>query len=214
MKKHTCFQTDWFSPHLFWEGLKRLRVVGLGVLIIALAISVSVPVVNLLEKRSNEPKDYMTDLYFTEEDYYSSNVGSSISHMGSAYVYDYLEASFVRYSNINPALNYLIPLTSPLFVWVLFSFLFHRNESDFYHSLPYRRRCLFLSLACAALTWILCITLLSSLIAGVLWIANPYRVLLVKDLLLLTLSSLLSSCQNHCCHTGCNSRTVHIHRNL
>ncbi len=194
MKKHPCVRTDWFSPHLFWEGLKRLRVVGLGVLIIALAISVSVPVVNWMNTQTFEPKDYTTDFYFTEEDYYSSNIGSSVSHMGSAYVYDYLGSSVVRYSNLNPALNYLIPLSSPLFVWVLFSFLFSRNESDFYHSLPYRRRCLFLSFACAVLVWILCITLLSALIAGVLWIANPYRVLLVKNLLLLTLSSLLSSC--------------------
>ena len=189
MKKRSRFTTDFFSPRLFWEGLKRLRVLALGVLIIALAISISAPIVDWMERIYNEPPAHTTDFYFDEEAYYSANVGSSSL---SPSAYDNRGGNVVRYSQINTALS-LLPFAAPLFVLVLFSFLFKRNESDFYHSLPYKRQCVFLSFAAAAATWILAITLLSALTAGILWIANPYRVLLIKDLLLLTLTSLFSS---------------------
>ena len=63
---------------------------------------------------------------------------------------------------------------SPIFVYLMFSFLNERSKSDFYHSIPQTRTCVFLSFLAAVVTWALAILLASSTINLVLWSFAPY----------------------------------------
>lgn len=53
----------------------------------------------------------------------------------------------------------LVPTVgAPVLAWIAFSFLRHRNTSDFYHALPVARRCLYCSVAAALCTWLVLLT--------------------------------------------------------
>lgn len=58
-------------------------------------------------------------------------------------------------------------IIGPVLTLMVFSFLTKRNASDFYHSIPHTRLCLFVSLFSAVLTWV-AITLISSLLTTIL----------------------------------------------
>lgn len=64
---------------------------------------------------------------------------------------------------------YAIIALAPIIVMRMFSFLNSRSASDFYHSIPQKRICLFLSFFAAALTWIVGIVLVSGLVCYVGW---------------------------------------------
>ncbi len=52
------------------------------------------------------------------------------------------------------AMTLLFMVFTPIFALNVWKFLNKRSTSDFYHSLPYTRVCLFISKSCAVLTWI------------------------------------------------------------
>ncbi len=62
---------------------------------------------------------------------------------------------------------------APFFVSSILSFMNHRNESDFYHSIPYKRACVFNSFMLSAFTWVLSIIVASVAICGILWGIAP-----------------------------------------
>ena len=64
--------------------------------------------------------------------------------------------------------NNVVPVIS-LIVW---SFLNKRSSSDFYHSIPYTRLCIYLSKTAAILTWIAGILVVSYVSQAVLFMAN------------------------------------------
>ncbi len=68
----------------------------------------------------------------------------------------------------------LMVLMAPLFFLVLFSFLFKRKDSDFFHAIPYTRTCVYISFTAAALTFVAGIQLACGLAAGLLWSACPF----------------------------------------
>ena len=57
----------------------------------------------------------------------------------------------------------------PLLVYNMFSYLNERKASDFFHALPQKRICVYISFMSAILTWITSVLLLSSIINTVLW---------------------------------------------
>lgn len=75
----------------------------------------------------------------------------------SAYSFTATEAHF--------SLFLTIFVIAPVLSWTLFSFLNKRNSSDFYHSLPHTRFCLFLSTAAAFVTWIAGIIIITSAVS-------------------------------------------------
>ncbi len=91
--------------------------------------------------------------------------------------------SGARYSDKPPVYNveiseFALPLVlilffAPFFVSSVLSFLNRRNESDFYHSIPYKRECVFNSFMLAAFTWVLGIITASVLLCGTLWLLAP-----------------------------------------
>ena len=69
-----------------------------------------------------------------------------------------------------------VVILAPFFFFVLFSFLQKRKESDFFHSIPYTRTCVYVSFTTAALTFVWAIQIACGLTAGVLWSMVPHLV--------------------------------------
>ncbi len=61
----------------------------------------------------------------------------------------------------------------PFFVKSIFSYLNGRRESDFYHSIPYKRQTVYTSFMLAVLTWTLGIITAAVLVCTVLWNVAP-----------------------------------------
>ena len=81
----------------------------------------------------------------------------------------------------------LILFFAPFFVKSVFSYLNHRNESDFYHSIPYKRVTVFNSFMLAAFTWVLAVISVTVLACAFLWGIIPwveYQFLTVGALIL------------------------------
>lgn len=91
----------------------------------------------------------------------------------------YYEPNYVPPTEIIRPEMFAIPLLilllfAPLLVSSMFSYLNKRNESDFYHSIPFTRPCVYFSFLAATYTWVL-IALTASLVAtSLLWLAVPY----------------------------------------
>ena len=146
------FKTGFFNPRLWWEGMKRLRVLGFGVAFLSMTVSALIPAVNLVNDLTAE--------------------------------YHYGWEPSIRTLQVN---GYCIPLAflpwlMPIFVLVMFSFLFKRKESDFYHAIPYTRTCVYTTYTVAVLTWVWGITALCALVSGILWAVNPYVIFSVGTL--------------------------------
>lgn len=83
--------------------------------------------------------------------------------------------------------NMAIPLLmilafTPIFVFMMFSFLNKRSESDFFHSIPYRRESVYLSFMAAVITWAWGIVLVTLMVSGILWSVHPCYVFVIGDL--------------------------------
>ncbi|MBQ8287765.1 MAG: hypothetical protein IJX76_03220 [Clostridia bacterium] len=79
----------------------------------------------------------------------------------------------------------LLLFLTPILTLSMFSFLNKRNESDFYHSIPFTRPCVYFSFLASVLTW-LTVTLAASLaLTTVLWCFVPYTAFSVTTPLLL-----------------------------
>ena len=81
--------------------------------------------------------------------------------------------SMIGYSEFAIPLILLLFL-APILTLSMFSFLNKRNESDFYHSIPFTRPCVYFSFLAAIMTWVV-ITLAAAITsATVLWALVPY----------------------------------------
>lgn len=69
--------------------------------------------------------------------------------------------------SLQPLIVISFCLTAPLLTLKAFRFTTERRGSDFYHALPQRRECLFLSLLGAAFAWVFLILAASALVSGV-----------------------------------------------
>lgn len=89
--------------------------------------------------------------------------------------------SYVGYkpnTTILTASNFAIPsllllFLTPFFFLSMYSFLNKRNESDFYHAIPYKRSCVLVTFLASIYTWIWGILLVSLLLTGALWAVCP-----------------------------------------
>ena len=69
--------------------------------------------------------------------------------------------------SLQPLIAISFCLTAPFLTLKAFRFTTERRGSDFYHALPQRRECLFLSLLGAAFAWVFLILAASALVSGV-----------------------------------------------
>ena len=151
-----------FNGRLYLEGLKRLRIVGLAMLILCMAICVIVPVSVWADSERG-------DVYATVMiDPVTGVVIDGEQNDGYVRPVKEMEDAILAI----PALvaSYL----APLFIFFMFSYLNKRNECDFYHAIPYTRGCVYISFSAAVLSWVFGILITSSLAAGLLWAICPY----------------------------------------
>ncbi len=111
-----------FSRGLFVEGLRQLRLSGIIFLAFMLAIGVAIPVI------------------------------SQISYLSYTSMYsDTFSPEIVDFQSMCFMVVMLPFVVAPVFTFSLFGAFNKRSSSDFYHSLPYTRICLFNSFAASIL---------------------------------------------------------------
>ena len=67
-------------------------------------------------------------------------------------------------------MGYILPM---IFIFALFGFMNKRNSSDFYHSIPLNRSCVYITYAVTAMLWCTFITTVSTLFSYSLYFMNP-----------------------------------------
>lgn len=68
----------------------------------------------------------------------------------------------------------MLLLMAPILTLSMFSFLNKRNESDFYHSIPFTRPCVYFSFLASIMTWIVATLVIAIASATILWSLVPY----------------------------------------
>ena len=89
--------------------------------------------------------------------------------------------------------GFLLMFFAPLLVYSMFSFLNDRRGSDFFHSLPQKRICVYLSFMSAILTWIVSVLCVTSIVNTLLWAMADGYILSLKAVLLTLLGFLILS---------------------
>lgn len=87
---------------------------------------------------------------------------------GSEYHLSYQSEQLIGHNMVIPFCM-LIVLLVPIIAHDMFSFLNERNQSDFYHSIPQKRTCVYLSFTAALITWAFCTVIASTFINTLLW---------------------------------------------
>lgn len=80
--------------------------------------------------------------------------------------------NFVNINDFSGGYLYVAILLPFALILKLFSYLFKRSSSDFYHALPYTRQCLFITGFVSALTWYVACTLVAVVTPAVLYGIN------------------------------------------
>ena len=88
------------------------------------------------------------------------------------YLKEYNQIANISGVSDNYSLVLVFVLVVPVISFIIWSFLNKRSSSDFYHSIPYTRLCIYLSKTAAILTWIVGILVVSYASQAVLFIAN------------------------------------------
>lgn len=136
--------SKFFSFKLYLQGLKKSRLQGITLMGVVTALTALVPTVTWFSSRHIN----------YEEGYVPTT-------------------TMVSYDGFAIPLLLLLFLT-PILVLSMFSFLNKRNESDFYHSIPFTRPCVYFSFFAACMTWVVFTLVTSLLSATLLWAVVPY----------------------------------------
>ncbi len=143
-----------FSTKLYIQGLKKVRAAGIATAIIIIIANALFPLFAM------------------------------INEIGYHYDGDYQRTIEELDTTLVSPLCAFIILLAPLMTFSMFSFLNDRCKSDFYHSLPQKRECVFISFLSATLTWMIGAIVASHLVNALLWNLVPYcRVSLTTTLL-------------------------------
>ena len=133
-----------FSKGIYLEGLRQLRIFGFIVLSIYLVILICAPIFEYV--------DYLQ---------YNASTRSNLYP---------LVISFEELLGPLMALPFLV---APIMSLIVFSGFNKRKYSDFYHSLPYTRLCIFLSYTASILTWVFGILILCSAVSTLMHCIFP-----------------------------------------
>ena len=138
--------SKYVSTTLYKEGIRRTRVMGIVMLLIFI-IGNALPMITAVVQRQSGGLRGVEPVVPPVQ---------VLTHM-----------------QIAPFLTMFIFLGPILFTMFLFSFLNKRRASDFYHAIPYTRKCVFVSFSLAIFTWLAVIIGASILINSLLAIIFP-----------------------------------------
>lgn len=114
-----------FSFGLYKDGLKQIKLVGI-LFTVLFSLGAVIPPIYSAASLANTPDFDLST--------YTPRIVNGVNTMG------FLIMAFI--------------LVSPLLTFSMFKFLNKRNSSDFYHSLPYTRTCIYLSFFASVVTWL------------------------------------------------------------
>lgn len=115
-----------FSVNMFWQTFKQLKVIGI--------LSMAVTLFFVVFPHINSALYYLKHIKLYGEEHV--DVSSKMVYASSI---DILSITFI--------------LFTPILVLYVWNFLNKKNSSDFYHSLPYKRECLYFSKIAAVFAW-------------------------------------------------------------
>ncbi len=130
-----------FSPRLFLDGIKQLRIIGILSTVALSFIGIITPFMRYLNTLDYSIKDYTPNT--------------------------------VNYLEMNMPIVLLFCAIAPLMTLYLFSFLNKRDSSDFYHSIPETRQCIFLSFFGAIVSWLVFIAVASGAVITAAYLLFP-----------------------------------------
>lgn len=129
-------RNKFFSPALMLEGIKQTRVVGICFAIISVLVSCGYPLLRLISYASMDYDTLKAQPYFTIDiDTFSMPI-------------------FL--------MQYIMPI---VMIFLLFNFMNIRKASDFYHSIPLSKTCVYLTYTVTALIWSIVTVVVSTLLS-------------------------------------------------
>ena len=148
-----------FSPGLYFEGIRQTRLIGILSFIVLTFVSIVYPIGTFIIRLTNSARYDVTD------------ISAVTKATANAFT-------------MNPLLFFVFMLIAPIMTLSLFGFLNKRNTSDFWHSVPHTRLCLFTSFFLAIVTWIAAIIISTSLISSLVYtIFGKYFIPLYSQLI-------------------------------
>ncbi len=159
----------WFSRKLYIEGLKRIKLAGIAASITVILLNAVLPLIEILNSRR------VYDM--------TSIAGWSVT---SIEPYEFLPFGL------------LMLAFGAVFAFSMFSFLNERNRSDFFHAIPYKRICVYISFIAAIFTWIFAILAASAGVNAILYgfskfYSVNFSVVIVTPLVLLIASTMIAA---------------------
>jgi ABC-2 type transport system permease protein len=140
-----------FDKNLYREAFRQGKLIGLTALVLLTLEAVLIPVGNVISQM---------------------NYAREMAQMGQEYI---VRPQVVGMFSLHPLLAVTFSVATPLLLLYLFNFLTKRNASDYYHSIPQTRSCVFLSFFAAAMTWAALYVLVPSLLgAGLSAVFSSY----------------------------------------
>jgi len=191
-----------FDFRLYWQGIKRLRVIGIALAILCIVASLYFPLDGWFEgPQCTDSVDVYLDgeevviqgvLLSSEEKSKFEAAGATIKDVGTIPYEGHLAMPREIADDKLVIPVKVASFLSPVLVLIMFAYLNKRRESDFYHAIPMTRVCVFTSFLAATLTWIWSILIVSALLAGMVWALCPYITFSFGGLIL----GLLDACLN------------------
>ena len=146
------FMKNIFSLKLYLQGIKRIRAIGIAAAICTIIPNALIPIMQAMSMSSYE---------FYYDGYYYNDVPKVLP---------------VYYGEFAPFLTGMM-IFAPIMVYLMFSYLNERKKSDFYHSMPQKRACVYTSFTLSMVSWIAVITAVSVIVNSFLWSFVPYQTL-------------------------------------
>lgn len=127
-----------FDFALYVDTIRRIKTVGIVTAVIIFLCAVGVPIMMLI-----------SGIYYDKQ---------GIIHF---------QQQTISMFTANKEMPFLVYFMGPVMVLQAFSFLNKRNASDFFHSIPYTRICMYVTCFLAAMTWVAGILLGSCILSGI-----------------------------------------------
>lgn len=153
-----------FHKGLYKEGLKQNSIIALIYFCIAEISAIIIPLSYIISA--------------SQEDLY----------------YEYFQKTLIDGSQTNPIFYFSFLLFIPLMILNTFSFLNARNKSDFFHSIPHKRKTIFFSYILSIITWLVIILILSTLTSLCLYFFNGKYFSISFSSILVYLFNIFASC--------------------
>lgn len=155
-------RNKFFSPVLMLEGIKQTKVVGICFAIISVLVSCGYPLLRLISYASMDYDTLKAQPYFTID--------------------------IATFSMPIFLIQYIMPI---VMIFLLFNFMNIRKASDFYHSIPLSKTCVYLTYTVTALIWSIVTVVVSTLLSFTIYALSLKTVINIEFIWPTIISSII-----------------------